>query len=413
MKKRVALLLGLGLLLAVLSGELAVRLAAVFSFEVRYLATAGRRKGPREFRSLDEYLASPSTHAIPHRNFMNYWANALGLYDEEFVIPKPPGRFRIMALGDSFTYGSVPYPDSVMTLLEAHLHAACQELDLDLLNFGIPATGVWDYKTVFQLAHATYAPNLVLVNIYLGNDGPDSYRHTNDLPTSSRVWRYSFLWAYLKNGMQLWTGFASARRTLPQLHVGSASRPNSAAPQGGAIVDPQYTLPADDPQLVGPSFTEPVFQDILAAELGRLYMPEEPRGLERDWRSILAVLDELHTQVRAASRRLIITLYPSQAQVYPELWQEALGQLQQKPLYAQLTAERLDPALPNRVLLAYCAQHGIACIDLTASLVHASRTSPEPLYKLRDTHWTVRGNRVAAEAQARQLAPLVCPSAFR
>jgi hypothetical protein len=125
------------------------------------------------------------------------------------------------------------------------------------------------------------------------------------------------------------------------------------------------------------------------------------------------VLDELHTQVHAARQRLILTLYPSQAQVYPKLWQEALGQLQQQPRYAQLTAERIDPALPNRVLLAYCAQHGIVCIDLTAALVHASHTSPEPLYKLRDTHWTVRGNRVAAEVQARQLAPLVCPSAFR
>jgi hypothetical protein len=193
MKKRAALLLGFGLLLAVLAGELAVRLAAVFSFEVRYLATAGRRKGPRVFKSLDEYLAS-STHLLPHRNYMNYWANALGLYDEEFVIPKPPDRFRIMALGDSFTYGSVPYPDSVMTRLEAHLHAACPELALDLLNFGIPATGVWDYQTVFQLAHATYTSNLVLVNFYLGNDGPDAYRHTNDLPKRSQVWHYSFLW---------------------------------------------------------------------------------------------------------------------------------------------------------------------------------------------------------------------------
>src|SRR5215813_12834903 len=103
MKTRAALLLGFGLLLAALSGEFAVRLAAVFSFEVRHLATAGRRKGPRVFKSLDEYLASPSTNIIPHRSYLNYWANALGMYDEEFVIPKPPGRFRIMALGDSFT----------------------------------------------------------------------------------------------------------------------------------------------------------------------------------------------------------------------------------------------------------------------------------------------------------------------
>src|SRR4029434_10555462 len=107
-------------------------------------------------------------------------------------------------------------------------------------------------QTVFQLAHATYTPNLVLVNFYLGNDGPDAYRHTNDLPKRSQVWHYSFLWVYLHNGLRLWTGFAAARRILPQRHAESASRPNAAAPQGGAIVDPQDTLPADAPQLVGP-----------------------------------------------------------------------------------------------------------------------------------------------------------------
>ena len=38
----------------------------------------------------------------------------------------------------------------------------------------------------------------------------------------------------------------------------------------------------------------------------------------------------------------------------------------------------------------------------------ASRESVEPLYKAREPHWTPRGNRVAAEAQAPFLAPLVC-----
>jgi hypothetical protein len=37
--------------------------------------------------------------------------------------------------------------------------------------------------------------------------------------------------------------------------------------------------------------------------------------------------------------------------------------------------------------------------------------SPEPLYKARDTHWTVRGNHVAAETEARWLQPFVCPAA--
>ena len=58
-----------------------------------------------------------------------------------------------------------------------------------------------------------------------------------------------------------------------------------------------------------------------------------------------------------------------------------------------------------------CREKGIPCLDVTDALVKASQESPAPLYKKRDTHWTVRGNRVAAEAEAASLAPLVCPRA--
>ena len=57
-------------------------------------------------------------------------------------MPKPQGRFRIMALGDSFTCGSVPCPEAVMTRLEETLRANCPGIDLDLLNFGIGGANV-------------------------------------------------------------------------------------------------------------------------------------------------------------------------------------------------------------------------------------------------------------------------------
>ena len=72
------------------------------------------------------------------------------------------------------------------------------------------------------------------------------------------------------------------------------------------------------------------------------------------------------------------------------------------------TPEAIDPDLPNRILLAYCREHGVPCFDLTPAFDRASQESAEALYKARELHWTPRGNRVAAEAQARHLAPLVC-----
>ena len=71
----------------------------------------------------------------------------------------------------------------------------------------------------------------------------------------------------------------------------------------------------------------------------------------------------------------------------------------------------VDPLRPNRVVLEYCRIVGLACHDTTPDLLAASRQSAEPLYKVLDTHWTVRGNHVAAASQARWLSPFVCPKA--
>jgi hypothetical protein len=48
----------------------------------------------------------------PPRSSRNHWTNALGFNDGEFVVPKPAGRFRIMAVEDSFTYPSALQVDA-------------------------------------------------------------------------------------------------------------------------------------------------------------------------------------------------------------------------------------------------------------------------------------------------------------
>jgi len=40
--------------------------------------------------------------------------------------------------------------------------------------------------------------------------------------------------------------------------------------------------------------------------------------------------------------------------------------------------------------------------------VAAAHEDPRPLYRFRDTHWTARGNRVAAGAEAAFLKAEVC-----
>jgi hypothetical protein len=399
----------LGVFLIVLPAELALRLIAVFSPQTRFLAV--RREGElrRRFTSLREYLATQSVHVVPHRVWLNYWTNALGFNDEEFTVPKPAGRFRIMAVGDSFTFGLVPYPQNVMTLLEAWLRARCQDRDLDLLNFGIAGTNVADYRTIIELGYATYEPDLVLINIYMGNDAPDIYHQPREGLSLNRLLRHSYLWNYLKNVLLV-------RRSVPAAGalIATVQRPppdgdtGGDQPRGGQVVDPEYRLPADDPALVGPIFDEKAFSRLLAAELGRFYVPRDAREIDRAWHVTLEQLELARIYVAGHGGRLVVTLYPSVLQIDPRLRSEVIDRLRGQPRDAKITRDTIDPRLPNRVLLAYCRDHGVPCLDVTPVFDRASQESMEPLYKAREVHWAPRGNRVAAEAQARYLTPLTC-----
>ena len=324
-------------------------------------------------------------------------------------MPKPAGRYRIMAVGDSFTYGLVPYPQNVMTLLEASLRAACPDRDLDLLNFGIGGTNATDYRTIIELGYATYQPDLVLVNFYAGNDGPDLYHRDGEGGSRRSLLRHSYLWNYVRNVLVV-------RRSVPDAGALAASVQGPAPagpaaderPRGGQVVDPGHRLQDDAPALVGPIFDEKVFAGLLAVELGRFYVPPDAGAIGRAWERPLAQLEAARAHVAGHGGRLAITLYPSVLQVDARLRTETVGHLRSRRPDAEIGPDGIDPRLPNRILLAYCREHGVPCFDLTPAFERANQESVEPLYKARELHWTPRGNRVAAEAQARDLAPLVC-----
>jgi hypothetical protein len=397
--------LALGIVAALAVGEGLVRLAARWSPAVRDLAVPRAERRPRTFASLEAFLASQPTQVVPHRNWFNYWNNALGLNDVEFTVPKPPGRFRILALGDSFTYGLVPYPHNVMTLLEARLRADCSAMDLDVLNFGIGGAGVRDYQTIVTLGLATYEPDLVLINFYAGNDAPNLYQLAPERSRLRAVLGASRLWRLGRNALRVWRGVhdLDTPRAPP---AGPASR--GRMPRGGTPVDPTRHVSEQDPSLTGPIFSPNEFASIQAEEMRRLYLPEDPAAVDRAWRPVLAGLEAIRTEVLRQGRRLALAIYPSALQVYPEQRAALVETLRHRPRYATLSADRLDPALPNRQLTVYCQRAAVPCIDLTPVFVEASRASAEALYKERDSHWTIRGNRVAANAEAEFLAGLLC-----
>jgi hypothetical protein len=161
---------------------------------------------------------------------------------------------------------------------------------------------------------------------------------------------------------------------------------------------------------MGPSFTAAAFTEIETRELRQLYVPPQQERIDGAWRPVLEELDAMHALIKESRRRLVLVIYPSQLQVDPARREVLVATLREQPQYAALSSHDIDPRLPNTRLAVYCQSRGIPCFDLTAAFVAARQSSDVPLYKERDTHWTVRGNGVAAEAEAAHLREVVCSS---
>src|SRR5262245_3342652 len=361
------ILVGFTALVSFLAGEVAVRVAARFLPAVQYLANAGRSRPPASYPSLEEFLAANAALVVPHREYFGYWTNALGFNDAEFEARKAPGRLRIMALGDSFAYGTVPYPDNVLTIAEELLRASCRGHDLELLNFGINGAGVWTYKTLFELARPIYGPDIVAVHFYMGNDGPDVYRLRTGLP---RGGIHSYLWTF---GTNVWR----VRRALDPALSPPVGGPTAGA-VGGERVGPGPRLTDDSPLMSTPTYTEEAFLQIARSELMQLYAPRrDPGRVARAWAPILDVLDAIRQEAARHRIRMIMVLFPSALQVYPARRAEVLDALPARGTHADVSDADIDPTMPYQVVRAYCDRAGIDCFDVTPVLLVASRASED------------------------------------
>lgn len=96
------------------------------------------------------------------------YINSLGLRDRE--IPRERSNaFRIIAIGDSYTYGwGINIEQTWLRLLEQNLKAA--GLNVETINLGKPGSGPPDYAKLAEKAIPLLRPDLVIVGILQGND---------------------------------------------------------------------------------------------------------------------------------------------------------------------------------------------------------------------------------------------------
>jgi hypothetical protein len=315
-------------------------------------------------------LAAPNANAQQRiqearSTVFEYWGreagNARGHNDVE-PLADATDVIRIVALGDSFAYGVVGYEQNFLTLLESDL-AARVGRPVEVVNLGLPGLQPKQYLQMLVDDGMPLRPDLVLVNLFSGNDFLEPGAPT---PFDARNWRL--------------VGFARrvARYMAERARTPDPAAPPAAAPKGF--------------RSAAAGFSPEAYREI-AAKYVPLLRRDRDDAQQRAVDGTLAILDELVARARPVP--VAIAVLPSELQVNPELRAATLASL-------QLREEDLDLGFPARATRERMEAGGAIVIDLLPALSDAERDGNT--YALRDSHWNERGNAIAAQAIAEALA---------
>jgi lysophospholipase L1-like esterase len=305
---------------------------------------------------------TPSTTAVygePEFHF-DVKHNALGFRGAEVPAAKPPGKLRVLVLGDSFTYGIGVADDQTFS-------ARLEALDprFEVLNSGVNGYGTAQELLLLRDQGMALRPDVVLV-VFFWNDLANNYMR--DFP------RFR-----LQDGELIWPEPIAVEKASVRPEQRRTWLRHSRV----------YRFVSDRLKIVGYR---------LKLLLG---IPLESREFvnlgdrEAAWQLTSALLRELRDRAASIGAQTLVASMPDQVQI--ETGVTVLG----------LEPEEYDVQARLR---ESCAALGISFLDLIPAL-QAGLPAGEPLYYPKDRHLREPGHALVAQALARELDRLAPPAA--
>lgn len=364
-------LLATSLLLALLGAEIGLRLLAPQT--VRHWTP----RNPYESDGAGAYRFRPGYRGVLANRTefeTSVRINQEGLRGEE--IPRGrEGGCRILALGDSFTFGmGVEGEECYIARLSSELDGSGRPVWG--LNGGTPGLGV-PQEVRWLEQRPDLAPDLVVLAIFVGNDLQDATREWGTWEVVGGRATPSGTYARLRD----WLYFHSHLYVLLKSHLPpGVQRPIRAL------------LGWDEPWTVRSA----------RAGFG-IYAKQGSDLMSEAVDATGSALDRLLALSRERSFGLAAMLIPDEAQVDPERWRSSLAAL-------GLDNSALDPEEPNRVLGRMLSERGIPTLDLLEPIQQAYREG-QRLYFPEDRHWNAAGHHLGARELAGFLERegLICP----
>ncbi|HJT22447.1 MAG TPA: hypothetical protein VJ746_18385 [Nitrospira sp.] len=318
--------------------------------------------------------------------------NSRGFRDRERSLTRGSSVLRIVALGDSFAWGSgATYDEAFLTLLEGRLQT--EHAGAEVINLGLIGYQPEEYLALLKSHGLAYDPDVVLVNFFVGNDFmPAQGEHIVVAGHRHRVhvdgnWFHDHLswdhW-YLSHDLRYAILLAQAtfKRATGETELGMFAAPSNGNETG--------RTPA------AWSGWSPRYLQMIQG-MGDQYLKQGSPAFAERWEATRDVLDRIDALLRERSIPWTLILLPAEEQVDHEL----------QRLYVQTRkgdAEDYDFGKPQQLLLEWGKVHDVPVIDLAPAFRSEARR--RHLYVENDIHWNHEGNALAAEVIFDALRPL-------
>jgi len=307
--------------------------------------------------------------------------NARGLRGPDIAVPKPPGRRRIVVLGDSFTFGAqVPEAETAVAVLQRRMRDELGDPTIEVVNAGVESWGTGHQHLFWQHDGQPLEPDLVILAFFVGNDVEDN----------------TFAMDSHKNqpGRVHYTVDATGALVLRPVQVPELTERDVWATELRRRSE-LYSLVE-----VWPHHLRDFWK--VAEERGpsrkglSIFRREYSAGTQQAWTVTEALIDDLRDRVEATGARFLVVGIPSPVQFYPdnrEIWD----------LTGKDGERHLDWGRPSRELDTITARNGVDLLDLKPTFERSIAEGAPRLYFLPDNHWTTAGNALAADTIARRI----------
>ena len=283
--------------------------------------------------------------------------NSLGMRDDkEIEFNKKKGVYRILCVGDSFTFGQgVEAEEAYPKLLEGHLISEFDTQTVEVLNAGWVASNTKSQDIFIEKYGIKFKPDLITLAFFAGNDVIETI--SCDMPPAEQVM------------------FQSDYITALSLRVGSIGRfrtifdkvfPNLYEVASLRLIKLFYRL----------GYHRTSFDFMLQREY-----PEE---LIKGWQAVFRHLEHIKKVCDENEIDLVVVMVPFPDQV----------------LDVKLKKDLIRNK-PQLILEEFCEEKDIDYVDLMFALSHHNK---ENIYYIKDGHWTRIGHEIVAEEIFKNLA---------